>query len=210
MLMLWATYRDRHERERDDAAALEQLDRSPHLRGIHQRSSGARQRLSAKSRAEVVLSANQHAVDFFNATIERYPNHLGRTVLWVGTSTLYGAREHPKADVGQFASTPGFDSKRTVRAEQRIGPFCGPPHNSPVAIEAAAPGGDVQAAKPSCETPGSPEIRPFGNEPNKGVHDDPAHEHTPTTAGRPPPGIHSHPGGVSAESGPGQPVRPRR
>ena len=39
------------------------------------------------------------AVDFFNAKIERYPNHLGRTVLWAGASAIYGVREHPGKDV---------------------------------------------------------------------------------------------------------------
>ena len=32
---------------------------------------------------------------FFNAKIERYPNHLARTVLWAGASALYGVGEHP-------------------------------------------------------------------------------------------------------------------
>ena len=31
----------------------------------------------------------------FNAKIRRYPDRLGRTVLWVGASALYGVREHP-------------------------------------------------------------------------------------------------------------------
>jgi glyoxylase-like metal-dependent hydrolase (beta-lactamase superfamily II) len=53
--------------------------------------------------ADELLRTQNSAVDFFNVKIERYPNHLGRTVLWVGASTLYGAREHPKADVGQIA-----------------------------------------------------------------------------------------------------------
>jgi hypothetical protein len=38
ILMLWANYMRVDMSERDDAAGLEQLDRSPHLRGIHQRS----------------------------------------------------------------------------------------------------------------------------------------------------------------------------
>jgi hypothetical protein len=41
------------------------------------------------------------AVDFFNAMIERYPNHLARTVLWAGAYAIYGMREHPEEDVGQ-------------------------------------------------------------------------------------------------------------
>ena len=33
--------------------------------------------------ADELLRTESTAVDFFNAKIERYPNHLGRTVLWV-------------------------------------------------------------------------------------------------------------------------------
>jgi hypothetical protein len=49
-----------------------------------------------------LLRTENTAVDFFNAKIERYPNHLGRTVLWAGASVLYGAREHPEEDIGQL------------------------------------------------------------------------------------------------------------
>lgn len=52
--------------------------------------------------AEELLRTESTAVDFFNAKIERYPNHLGQTVLWVGTSVLYGVREHPEQDVRQI------------------------------------------------------------------------------------------------------------
>jgi glyoxylase-like metal-dependent hydrolase (beta-lactamase superfamily II) len=52
--------------------------------------------------AEELLRTKNTAVDFFNAKIERYPNHLGRTVLWAGASTLYGVREHPEEDIGQI------------------------------------------------------------------------------------------------------------
>ena len=52
--------------------------------------------------AEELLRTENTAVDFFNAKIERYPNHLGRTVLWVGVSVLYGVREHPEQDVRQI------------------------------------------------------------------------------------------------------------
>jgi hypothetical protein len=52
-------------------------------------------------RADELLRTQPTAVDFFNAMIERYPNHLGRTVLWVGARTLYGAREHPEEDFGK-------------------------------------------------------------------------------------------------------------
>jgi glyoxylase-like metal-dependent hydrolase (beta-lactamase superfamily II) len=52
--------------------------------------------------AEELLRTEKTAVDFFNAMIERYPNHLGRTVLWAGVQTVYGVREHPEKDVRQI------------------------------------------------------------------------------------------------------------
>jgi glyoxylase-like metal-dependent hydrolase (beta-lactamase superfamily II) len=53
-------------------------------------------------RADELLRTQPTAVDFFNAMIERYPNHLGRTVLWVGARVLYSARENPGKDLGQI------------------------------------------------------------------------------------------------------------
>ena len=55
--------------------------------------------------AEELMRTETTAVDFFNAKIERYPNHLGRTVLWASASTLYGVREHPDEDIGQIILT---------------------------------------------------------------------------------------------------------
>jgi hypothetical protein len=52
--------------------------------------------------AEELLRTQDTAVDFFNAKIERYPNHLGRTILWVGASTLYGVRERLDQDIRQI------------------------------------------------------------------------------------------------------------
>ncbi|HET7051713.1 MAG TPA: MBL fold metallo-hydrolase [Solirubrobacteraceae bacterium] len=52
--------------------------------------------------AEELLRTENTAVDFFNAKLERYPNHLGRFVLWAGASVLYGLREHPEQDVAQI------------------------------------------------------------------------------------------------------------
>jgi glyoxylase-like metal-dependent hydrolase (beta-lactamase superfamily II) len=52
--------------------------------------------------ADELLRTETTAVDFFNAKIERYPNHLARTVLWAGASALYGVREHPDEDVVQI------------------------------------------------------------------------------------------------------------
>jgi len=53
--------------------------------------------------AEELLMTEKTAVDFFNAKIERYPDHLGRYVLWVSAQTLYGAREHPDEAVARIA-----------------------------------------------------------------------------------------------------------
>ena len=53
--------------------------------------------------AEELLRTEKTAVDFFNAKVQRYPDHLGRTVLWVTARTLYDIREHPDADIGQIA-----------------------------------------------------------------------------------------------------------
>jgi glyoxylase-like metal-dependent hydrolase (beta-lactamase superfamily II) len=52
--------------------------------------------------ADELLQTENTAVDFFNAKIERYPNHLARTVLWAGASALYGVRQHPGEDIGQI------------------------------------------------------------------------------------------------------------
>ena len=52
--------------------------------------------------ADELLRTENTAVGFFNAKIERYPNHLARTVLWAGASAIYGVREHPDEDVGQI------------------------------------------------------------------------------------------------------------
>jgi glyoxylase-like metal-dependent hydrolase (beta-lactamase superfamily II) len=50
--------------------------------------------------ADELLRTERTAVDFFTAEIERYPDHLGRTVLWTGAKVLYDVREHPDKDVG--------------------------------------------------------------------------------------------------------------
>jgi len=52
--------------------------------------------------AEELLRTEETAVDFFNAKIERYPNHLGRTVLWVGAKALYDVRAQPDGDIAQI------------------------------------------------------------------------------------------------------------
>jgi len=50
--------------------------------------------------AEELLQTQHTAVDFFNAMVERYPNHIARTVLWATAGGLYGVREHPDDDAG--------------------------------------------------------------------------------------------------------------
>jgi len=52
--------------------------------------------------AEELLRTEPSAVDFFHAEIERYPDHLGRFVLWAGTRGLYGARENPDGDIAKI------------------------------------------------------------------------------------------------------------
>jgi glyoxylase-like metal-dependent hydrolase (beta-lactamase superfamily II) len=52
--------------------------------------------------ADELLATENTAVGFFNAEIGRYPNHLGRTVLWVSARALYGVRDHPGEDVGKI------------------------------------------------------------------------------------------------------------
>jgi glyoxylase-like metal-dependent hydrolase (beta-lactamase superfamily II) len=55
--------------------------------------------------ADELLRTAPAAVDFFNATIERYPDHLGRTILWVGARALYGVREDPQEDASRIVLT---------------------------------------------------------------------------------------------------------
>jgi glyoxylase-like metal-dependent hydrolase (beta-lactamase superfamily II) len=68
--------------------------------------------------AEELLRSESTALDFFNAKIERYPNHLGRTVLWVGASVLYGIRDHPETAVAQIVLGSWLEP-RSERLDQR-------------------------------------------------------------------------------------------
>lgn len=52
--------------------------------------------------ADDLLRMQKTAVDFFNAKLERYPDHLGRMVLWVSARALYGVREHPDENPAQI------------------------------------------------------------------------------------------------------------
>jgi glyoxylase-like metal-dependent hydrolase (beta-lactamase superfamily II) len=57
--------------------------------------------------ADELLRTRNTAIEFFNAKIARYPNYLGRTVLWAGATALYGVREHPDQDLAQIVGA-GF------------------------------------------------------------------------------------------------------
>jgi len=59
--------------------------------------------------ADELLRTEETAVDFFNAKIERYPTYLGRTVLWVGASVIYGVRDKPDGDLGQITLSAWLD-----------------------------------------------------------------------------------------------------
>ena len=48
--------------------------------------------------AEELLRTENTAAGYFNAKIERYPDYLGRLILWVTARALYGVREHPGED----------------------------------------------------------------------------------------------------------------
>ena len=52
--------------------------------------------------ADELLRTENTAVGYFNAKIERYPDHLGRLILWVNARALYGIREHPGEDPRQI------------------------------------------------------------------------------------------------------------
>ena len=48
--------------------------------------------------AEDTLNTQKTAIDYFNAMITCYPDHLGRTVLWATAQAVYGIRQHPGED----------------------------------------------------------------------------------------------------------------
>jgi glyoxylase-like metal-dependent hydrolase (beta-lactamase superfamily II) len=52
--------------------------------------------------ADELLRTEETAVGFFTKKVERYPNHLGRAVLWAGAAALYGARERPDGDLAEL------------------------------------------------------------------------------------------------------------
>jgi glyoxylase-like metal-dependent hydrolase (beta-lactamase superfamily II) len=52
--------------------------------------------------AEEQLRTQNTAAEYFNAMVERYPDRLGRTVLWATAQAVFGIREHPGEDPTQF------------------------------------------------------------------------------------------------------------
>jgi hypothetical protein len=48
--------------------------------------------------ADELLRAEDTALGYFNAKVERYPDYLGRLILWVTARALYGIREQPGED----------------------------------------------------------------------------------------------------------------
>jgi glyoxylase-like metal-dependent hydrolase (beta-lactamase superfamily II) len=48
--------------------------------------------------ADELLRTEDTAAGYFNAKIARYPEYLGRLILWVTARALYGVREHPGED----------------------------------------------------------------------------------------------------------------
>lgn len=53
--------------------------------------------------AEELLRTEKTAAGFFDAEIARYPDYLGRMILWVSAKALYGVREHPGENPAQIA-----------------------------------------------------------------------------------------------------------
>ena len=51
--------------------------------------------------ADELLRTEDTPIDFFNAKIKRYPDYLGRMILWVSASALDGVREHPEWNAAQ-------------------------------------------------------------------------------------------------------------
>ena len=55
--------------------------------------------------ADELLRTETTAVGYFNAKIDRYPDYLGRLILWVTARALYGVREHPGENPAQIILT---------------------------------------------------------------------------------------------------------
>ena len=53
--------------------------------------------------------AQDTAAGFFNAKIARYPDHLGRMILWVSARARYGVRERPGENPAQLILASWLD-----------------------------------------------------------------------------------------------------
>jgi len=58
------------------------------------------------------------AVDYFNAMVERYPDRLGRTVLWATDQAVYGIRENLGEDWSSSSPAAGFDLQPGLGARE--------------------------------------------------------------------------------------------
>ncbi|MEV6035784.1 MBL fold metallo-hydrolase [Nonomuraea sp. NPDC052116] len=52
--------------------------------------------------AEELFRTQKTAVDYFNEMVDRYPDRLGRTVLWATAQAVYGIRDNPGQDPVQY------------------------------------------------------------------------------------------------------------
>src|SRR5689334_4098936 len=69
--------------------------------------------------ADELLRTEDSALGFFNGTIERYPDHLARTVLWAGASAIYGVCEDPGGMSARSSWPAGFDPWTRLRSSFR-------------------------------------------------------------------------------------------
>jgi hypothetical protein len=65
--------------------------------------------------ADELLRTEKTAVDFFNAKIERYPDHLGRTVLWAGARRSTACASTRERTSGRSLSRAGSEPRRRRR-----------------------------------------------------------------------------------------------
>ena len=62
-------------------------------------------RLETDVRGQVLTAGSEDYDEsrrVFNAMIDRYPDRLGRSVLWATAQAVFGMREHPGEDPVQF------------------------------------------------------------------------------------------------------------
>jgi glyoxylase-like metal-dependent hydrolase (beta-lactamase superfamily II) len=58
--------------------------------------------------ADELLRTESTAAGFFTAKIERYPAYVGRMILWVSASAIYGVREHPEENAAKIILNSWF------------------------------------------------------------------------------------------------------